>query len=163
MALSPDGKTVAVGGWVATGRQTEGPIYLVDLATGRLVRTLSDHVRPVTSLSFGPGGKRLASGSQDGTVRVWDPTAGKAEAVLRGHTGSLFQVAFAPDGKRVASTAIDMTVRVWPATGGDTDLVLRDQPVIATRSVPPTGGRNAAWRRPRRSSLARHRRPAQLR
>src|SRR5262245_9959694 len=126
LALSPDGKTLATGGWVTSGRQTDGPIYLLDPDTGRLLRTLSDHVRPVTSLSFGPGGKRLASGSLDGTVRVWDPATGKAEAVLRGHAAGVFQVAFAPNGERVASVAMDMTVRLWPAGDGGAEKVLRE-------------------------------------
>ena len=34
--------------------------------------TLKGHTRAVTSVSFSPDGKRLASGSFDQTVKVWD-------------------------------------------------------------------------------------------
>ena len=42
---------------------------------------LSGHKSPVTALRFSPDGKRLASGSEDGTVGIWD---------VRGDAGARF-------------------------------------------------------------------------
>src|SRR5262249_59552512 len=44
------------------------------------------HRASVTSLAFSPDGRRLASGSQDGTVKVWDAQTGQETLILKGHT-----------------------------------------------------------------------------
>ena len=48
------------------------------IAAGRpranLSRLVKRHMSRVHGLAFSPEGKRLASGSPDGTVRIWDAT-----------------------------------------------------------------------------------------
>src|SRR5436309_12493644 len=56
------------------------------------------HSRPVTSISFSPGGKVLASGSEDWTVCLWDVTTGKGLRFLEGG-GEVHCVAFSPSGR----------------------------------------------------------------
>jgi WD40 repeat protein len=69
IALSRDGKTLAIGG--------ESPwIRFIDLATGKEVATLS-HAGAVFSLAFSPDGKALASGSADETIKLWEVAPAK--------------------------------------------------------------------------------------
>jgi RNA polymerase sigma factor (sigma-70 family) len=64
VALSPDGHRLAYA---------NGPtVYLVDLETGAVARTLRGHVAAVTGLAFAPNSDRLYSASLDTTVLVWD-------------------------------------------------------------------------------------------
>src|SRR5205823_8396914 len=71
------------------------------------------HESWVTSLVLTPDGKKLLSGSWDGTVRVWDVDRGKDPVVLEGHEARIFAVAVSRDGKRAASAGGNGEVFVW--------------------------------------------------
>ena len=76
MALSPDGRWIAAGGWLhkeCAGRC--GEIRLFDFSTGQLVGAAQKgHVGVVSGLAFSRDGKLLMSGSglQDLTAIIWD-------------------------------------------------------------------------------------------
>ena len=65
MAFSPDGTTLASGGYDRTVRVWE-------VETGMSLATLKGHSDWVRSVAFSPDGRTLASGSRDGTVLLWD-------------------------------------------------------------------------------------------
>ena len=118
-ALSPDGRTLAVGGYGLKGAL--GSIYLISTTTGRIERVLKGHTSLIFSLAFGvpPGGRLLlASGSADNTARIWDVAAGECRRVLEGHTNYVYGVAFAPDASRLATASYDKTARIWSVADG---------------------------------------------
>ena len=113
LAFSPDGKRVAFANF--DGRST-----IVDIASRRLLSTLSYRAASHNAVAFNPAGTHLVIGQGDGTAKVWDAATGQVLLTLYGHTGPAWDVAFSPDGARVATASWDGTTRVWdvsPAGG----------------------------------------------
>mmetsp|Transcript_28583 Transcript_28583/g.63811 ORF Transcript_28583/g.63811 Transcript_28583/m.63811 type:complete len:427 (-) Transcript_28583:138-1418(-) len=66
----------------ADGSEKGKPKKVVQLTVSRSVQTLSGHQEAITSLNFDINGKRLVSGSKDGTSRIWDVGSGKELCLL---------------------------------------------------------------------------------
>jgi predicted NACHT family NTPase len=80
-------------------------------------QALQGHTSPVLSVAFTPDGKRLASGSADGTVRLWDPATGKEALKFDAHKGKVLGLCFAPDGTILATAGDDKEAKLWDLTG----------------------------------------------
>ncbi|WP_289942129.1 AAA family ATPase [Streptomyces sp. S.PNR 29] len=117
LALSPDGRTLAVAG---DNRKVE----LWDLPGRRRAATLAGHTGAVRSVAFSPDGHVLATAGNDGTTRLWDLGGRRTTATLAGHTGAVQSVAFSPDGRTLATAGTDRTVRLWEVAGGTSTAVL---------------------------------------
>jgi WD40 repeat protein len=139
VAFSPDGAVVAA----AEGEA----VHLYDVATGKLLRTLTGHTAQVLTVAFAPDGRRLASGGRDRTVILWDLPAGTRGATLAGHTDTVHTVRFSPDGRLLASGGYDHRALLWDVAtgtvrrdlGGHRDWVVRvafspDGQTLATAS-----------------------------
>ncbi len=104
VAVSPDDKVLATGGW--------GEIRFWDPDTrdpGGVLRQ-SDGVM---ALAFSPDGKLLAGAGSDGTVRLWDVGSRQLLRSAQRHQGCVWSVAFSPDGTLLASGGNDKTARLW--------------------------------------------------
>lgn len=112
VGFSPDGKTLASGGWDDTVR-------LWDAIRGRHLKTLTEHTGWVLIVGFSPDSQTLASGGADGTVRLWDVDTGNLLKILPGHAGGVLSVDFSPDGKTLASGSVDGSVWLWDVEMGN--------------------------------------------
>jgi WD40 repeat protein len=108
-------------------------------------QTFRGHAGEVTSVSFSPDGKRLASASRDKTVKVWERQTGQEVLTLQGHTQPVLSVCFSRDGKRIASASYDGTVKVWDAQTGQDVLTLKGHAgEVRSVSFSPDGKRLAS-------------------
>ena len=105
VAYSPDGKTIATGGY---------GMHLWDVDTGVSKEMPTSFVY---SIAFSPDGKTLASGTRE--ISLYDVEKGTRRYRLQGHTGEIRSVAFSPDSKTLVSAGgVDKTVRVWDVEQG---------------------------------------------
>jgi WD40 repeat protein len=111
VALSPDGKIVAIGSEDAT-------ITIWEIITGSLLHTLKGHKLTIWSLAFTPDGQQLISGSYDKTLKFWNVGDGGLVRSIEAHDQAIVAIAISHDGKILASAADDCKIRLWSIADG---------------------------------------------
>ena len=104
--ISPDGKLLATAGY-------DRAIHLWDLASGKLLRSMTAHNGAVYDLAFSPDGSVLASASGDGTCKIWQVATGERLDTLNQPEGEQCRVAFTPDARHIVAAGADNRIRLW--------------------------------------------------
>jgi WD40 repeat protein len=112
-AISPDGKTVALGGRV-------NAVEVWDLVTGQRRAALKDLPGHVSSVTFSPDGKTVAIGSYK-QVRLWQPSGDGAGLTLKGLESAIRLIRFTADGQFVTAVDSDDKALRWAATSGQVE------------------------------------------
>jgi len=94
---------------------------------------LRGHTGEVSSVALSADGKRIVSGSADGTVKIWDAATGQNIRTLKTNqinvnTCLVLSVALSADGKRIASGNWDMlqeAITVWNADTGKKTVAIK--------------------------------------
>lgn len=133
-AASRDGKLLATAG-VSGGKPA---IFIRDVATGKVTKTIPAHDAAITALAFSLDNTKIASGSEDKTARVWSIADGKELAKFAGHTAAVRGVAFNSNAQQVVSGADDKTLKLWNVADAKElkDFAGHEGPVAAVLMTP---------------------------
>ena len=92
---------------------TNSAVYIINVASGKTERVIDGHDDVITSATFSPNGKTIATSSHDKTIRLWNIDNGDALYIYKGHSSTVSDVMFSPDSKFIISTSIDNEARLW--------------------------------------------------
>ncbi|WP_156213315.1 WD40 repeat domain-containing serine/threonine protein kinase [Lentzea aerocolonigenes] len=98
VAISPDGKILAVGG----NRTGDATTYLWNLADRTQIGPLDQSRSIMKSLAFSPDGKTVAGLTHTGSIKVWDVATRAVKIGLPDADGG-HDLTFSPDGKLLAN------------------------------------------------------------
>lgn len=110
LAWSPDGSTLAAA-------PVDGPIHLIDGASGETRQEIPGHGFGNTAVSWSAGGDRLATAGQDSRARMHDPVTGATLSTLEGGASWVEHAVWCPSAP-VLATAAGRTLRFWDREGG---------------------------------------------
>ena len=123
IALTPDGKTMAV----ASG---EGVVRLFSVPSGVLEAILGRHAGALQAVAYSRDGMLLAAGGNDGIVEMYDTATNALRARLYGHQDRVWSVAFSPDGKTLASSGRDGTIHLWDTQSLSGALIINEESTV---------------------------------
>jgi WD40 repeat protein len=133
ITFSPDREMIAVG-------NDEGTIKLWK-PDGTQIASFPTHQRGwITSLSFSPDGKLLASGSDndDRTIKLWK-LDGTEVSSFKEHTKQVNSVSFSPNGQITASASEDGTIKLWKLDGTAIATLTGHSDAVNSVSFSPNG------------------------
>jgi len=111
VAFHPAGDRVAV---------TYGPVVALIHLDKLAATTFTGHRLNVNCLAFDAAGRRLVTGSVDGTAIIWDVASGQRLATIAGEPGEIVSgVAFHPNGEQIVwSSRFDLSTPLGPVSAG---------------------------------------------
>ncbi len=112
VALSPDGKMIAAGGWMK-----QQYVYLIDATNGQVIRTLGPNKEVTMNLAFSPdGGKLVAVFGRNFGMRMFDVNSGALITEDANYSDDTNGIAFSENGT-FATGSYDGLLRLYGQDG----------------------------------------------
>ena len=133
VALSPDGRTVALGGWTQFNNGSNknaddgNTVYFFDRASGRLLRRITGLSNVIQHVAYSPDGRLLAVtlfGNQNG-LRVFNVADGSLFDEDHDYGADSYSAQFSPDGQRLLTSSYDGFIRLYRVDAEGITLLLK--------------------------------------
>ncbi|MFK8115327.1 MAG: c-type cytochrome domain-containing protein [Rubripirellula sp.] len=111
--FSPDGQTIA-------SAAADKTIRLLNVASGKPIRSLEGHTHHVLSLAWQDDGKTVASASADQSVKVWNTETGEQHRTISGFSKETTAIAFVQTSKQIVTACADGNLRLSDISNGKT-------------------------------------------
>lgn len=129
VSISPDGSMLAVG-------TTAGVINMWDFVGNRLHHTLDGQADHITSLSFSPDGKTLASTSRAAaTANIWDVSEMPESTADETYRDLVHSIALSPDGETLATSSEDGKIQLSKMPSGKLIREFTSDPIFGSFHV----------------------------
>ena len=109
-ALSPDGRTLLLGG-------ADGSVRFVDLRTGKVRVASGRHDGVVERGDFSADGRFAVTAARTAASSCGTSATPRQGEVLNGHHGRITALAISRDGTTLYSSALDGQVLIWDLPG----------------------------------------------
>src|SRR5262249_47919121 len=109
-AISPDGRTVAIG-------SQAGAVAFVDTGTGAAQRPIPGQGAAIRDLVYSADGSTVVSVGNDDRVVVWGTAAGRPVRVATGPLGQVQNVVLASNGTTLYTASLDGVMLAWNLSG----------------------------------------------
>jgi COMPASS component SWD3 len=107
LSFSPKGNMLVSGSF-------DEAVFLWDVRSGRVMRSLPAHSDPVGGVDFIRDGTMVCSCAGDGLIRVWDSSTGQClRTLVDEDRKSVTSVRFSSNGKFLLAWTLDDCVRLW--------------------------------------------------
>ncbi len=108
--FSPDGKYLA-------SSAADKFVKVLDLATGKVVKTFEGHTHHVLGVSWKHDGRTLASAGADNVIKVWDFVTGERKKTIEGFSKEVTSITFVGITDQALASSGDDQIRTISDTG----------------------------------------------
>lgn len=123
-AISPDGKTIALGGWTGYEWDKSISIFLFDRENGKMQNRLSGLPNVIRHLTFSPDGRFLAAAVGAG-VRVYQTSNWQQIGSDVDYGSDSYGVDFDATGQRLVTSCYDGFIRLYSVSTGGLNLIAK--------------------------------------
>eukprot|EP01125_Pyxidicula_operculata_P013684 TRINITY_DN4548_c0_g1_i1.p1 TRINITY_DN4548_c0_g1~~TRINITY_DN4548_c0_g1_i1.p1 ORF type:complete len:872 (+),score=155.80 TRINITY_DN4548_c0_g1_i1:28-2643(+) len=101
------------GEWIAFGLASFGQLLVWEWQSERYIIKQTGHAFGMKCLAYGPQGRYIATGGEDGKLKIWKTDDGFCFVTFKDHTGPITGVEFTAKKQVVLSSSLDGTVRAF--------------------------------------------------
>ena len=113
VSISPDGSTVACGGWTGWDWEGVASVYIFDLATGALTRRLTGHTQRIDRIAHSPDGRLLVVLARESSMRIYRTSDYTLLAEDKNYGGRAMGASFNKAGTFLVTSCYDGFVRLY--------------------------------------------------